>query len=82
SDEKCALALEHGATHAINYRTEDFAARVKDITNGQGVKVVYDSVGKDTFDKSLDCLRPFGLMASFGNASGPVQPFAPGILAS
>ncbi len=82
SDEKCALALEHGAAHAINYRTEDFAARVKDITNGQGVKVVYDSVGKDTFDKSLDCLRPFGLMASFGNASGPVPPFAPGILAS
>ena len=82
SDEKCALALEHGAVHAINYRTEDFAARVKDITNGQGVKVVYDSVGKDTFDKSLDCLRPFGLMASFGNASGPVPPFAPGILAA
>ena len=80
SDEKCALALEHGAAHAINYRTEDFAARVKDITNGQGVKVVYDSVGKDTFDKSLDCLRPFGLMASFGNASGPVPPFAPGML--
>ncbi len=80
SDEKCKLALEHGASHAINYRTEDFAARVKDITNGQGVKVVYDSVGKDTFDKSLDCLRPFGLMASFGNASGPVAPFAPGIL--
>jgi NADPH2:quinone reductase len=80
SDEKCKLALEHGASHAINYRTEDFAARVKEITNGQGVKVVYDSVGKDTFDKSLDCLRPFGLMASFGNASGPVAPFAPGIL--
>ncbi len=82
SDEKCKLALEHGASHAINYRTEDFAARVKEITNGQGVKVVYDSVGKDTFDKSLDCLRPFGLMASFGNASGPVAPFAPGILGS
>jgi NADPH2:quinone reductase len=81
SDEKCALALEHGASHAINYRTEDFAARVKDITNGQGVKVVYDSVGKDTFEKSLDCLRPFGLMASFGNASGPVAPFAPAVLA-
>ncbi|WP_332743903.1 quinone oxidoreductase family protein [Hydrogenophaga sp.] len=80
SDEKCKLALENGASHAINYRTEDFAARVKEITNGQGVKVVYDSVGKDTFDKSLDCLRPFGLMASFGNASGPVAPFAPGIL--
>lgn len=81
SAEKCQLALDHGAEHAINYRTEDFAARVKEITGGQGVKVVYDSVGKDTWDKSLDCLRPFGLMVSFGNASGPVAPFAPGILA-
>jgi NADPH2:quinone reductase len=80
SDEKCALALANGAAHAINYRTEDFAARVKDITGGKGVKVVYDSVGKDTWDKSLDCLRPFGLMASFGNASGPVPPFAPAML--
>jgi NADPH2:quinone reductase len=81
SADKCQLALDHGAEHAINYRTEDFAARVKEITGGQGVKVVYDSVGKDTWDKSLDCLRPFGLMVSFGNASGPVAPFAPGILA-
>ena len=80
SDEKCALAREHGAEFTINYRNEDFAARVKEITGGQGVKVVYDSVGKDTFDKSLDCLMPFGLMVSFGNASGPVAPFAPGIL--
>ena len=80
SDAKCALAKEHGAAHVINYCTEDFAARVKDITGGRGVKVVYDSVGKDTWDKSLDCLQPFGLMASFGNASGPVPPFAPGIL--
>lgn len=80
SDAKCRLALANGAVHAINYSTEDFAARVKDITDGQGVKVVYDSVGKDTWDKSLDCLRPFGLMASFGNASGPVAPFAPGML--
>jgi NADPH2:quinone reductase len=80
SDAKCALAKEHGAAHVINYSTEDFAARVKDITGGKGVKVVYDSVGKDTWDKSLDCLQPFGLMASFGNASGPVPPFAPGIL--
>lgn len=80
SDEKCQLALAHGATHAINYRTEDFAARVKDITGGKGVKVVYDSVGKDTWEGSLNCLRPFGLMCSFGNASGPVPPFAPGIL--
>jgi NADPH2:quinone reductase len=80
SDEKCALALEHGAAHVINYRTQDFAAEVKKITGGAGVKVVYDSVGKDTWDKSLECLRPFGLMASFGNASGPVPPFAVGSL--
>ena len=80
SDAKCALAKEHGAAHVINYATEDFLARVKAITGGKGVKVVYDSVGKDTWDKSLDCLAPFGLMASFGNASGPVGPFAPGIL--
>ena len=80
SDAKCQLALANGAAHAINYATEDFAARVKDITGGKGVKVVYDSVGKDTWDKSLDCLRPFGLMASFGNASGPVPSFAPGML--
>ncbi len=80
SATKCALALEHGAAHAIDYTKEDFVARVKAITAGKGVKVVYDSVGKDTFDKSLDCLRPFGLMASFGNSSGPVAPFAPGLL--
>ena len=80
SDAKCQLALANGAAHAINYKAENFAARVKEITGGQGVKVVYDSVGKDTWDKSLDCLRPFGLMASFGNASGPVAPFAPGVL--
>lgn len=80
SDSKCALALANGAEFAINYVAEDFAVRVKEITGGKGVKVVYDSVGKDTWDKSLDCLAPFGLMASFGNASGPVAPFAPGIL--
>ncbi|MEO6856707.1 MAG: quinone oxidoreductase [Rhodoferax sp.] len=80
SAEKCALALANGAAYAINYAAEDFVARVKEITGGKGVKVVYDSVGKDTFEKSLDCLRPFGLLASFGNASGPVAPFAPGIL--
>jgi NADPH2:quinone reductase len=74
SDAKCALALEHGAIAAINYHTEDIVARVKQITGGAGVKVVYDSVGKDTFERSLDCLRPFGLMVSFGNASGPVPP--------
>jgi NADPH:quinone reductase len=80
SDEKCQLALAHGAAHAINYRSEKFVDRVKAITAGKGVKVVYDSVGKDTFEGSLDCLRPFGLLASFGNASGPVPPFAPGLL--
>ena len=80
SAAKCALAKEHGAAHVIDYSKEDFVARVKDITGGQGVKVVYDSVGKDTWEGSLNCLRPFGLMASFGNASGPVPPFAPGML--
>jgi NADPH2:quinone reductase len=82
SDEKCQLALQHGAAHAINYRKENFVQRVKDITGGAGVKVVYDSVGKDTFEGSLDVLKPFGLMACFGNASGPVAPFSPGILAA
>lgn len=80
SAAKCQLALDHGAAHAIDYSKEDFVARVKAITDGKGVKVVYDSVGKDTFEGSLNCLRPFGLLASFGNASGPVPPFAPGIL--
>ena len=80
SDAKCELARANGAAHVINYAKEDFLVRVKEITGGKGVKVVYDSVGKDTWDKSLDCLMPFGLMASFGNASGPVAPFAPGIL--
>lgn len=82
SDEKCELARANGAAHVINYRTEDFAARVKAITGGKGVKVVYDSVGKDTWDGSLDCLAPFGLMVTFGNASGPVPPFAPAVLAA
>lgn len=80
SDAKCKLALANGASHAINYNTEDFLVKVKEITGGKGVKVVYDSVGKDTWEKSLDCLSPLGLMASFGNASGPVPAFAPGIL--
>jgi len=82
SDAKCALAKENGAAHAINYTKEDFVARVKEITGGKGVKVVYDSVGKDTFDKSLDCLQPFGLMASFGAASGPPAPLNVGTLAA
>ncbi|MEG1454176.1 MAG: quinone oxidoreductase, partial [Comamonas sp.] len=82
SDEKCQLALANGAEVAINYRTENFAERVKDITAGKGVKVVYDSVGKDTWDGSLQCLRTFGLMVCFGNASGPVPAFAPSLLAA
>ena len=77
SDEKCQLALANGAAEAINYRTQDFAARVKDLTGGQGVRAVYDSVGKDTWAGSLASLNFLGLMASFGNASGPVPPFAP-----
>jgi len=80
SDKKCALALANGAEFAINYASEDFLVKVKAITGGKGVKVVYDSVGKDTWDQSLDCLAPFGLMVSFGNVSGPVAPFAPGML--
>lgn len=81
SDEKCRLALANGAAHAINYRSENFAERVQQITGGQGVKVVYDSDGKDTWEGSLQCLRRFGLMVSFGNASGPVPPFSPAALA-
>jgi NADPH2:quinone reductase len=74
SDAKCELARAAGASHVINYRKEDVVARVKEITGGAGVKVVYDSVGKDTWERSLDCLAPFGLMVTFGNASGPVPP--------
>ncbi len=82
SDAKCALAKANGAAHVINYAKEDFVARVKEITGGKGLKVVYDSVGKDTFMKSLDCLRPFGLAVNFGNASGKVEPFDLNILAA
>jgi len=82
SDDKCALAKTNGAAFTINYAKEDFVARVKEITGGAGVKVVYDSVGKDTFLKSLDCLQPFGLLASFGNASGKVEPLDLGLLAA
>jgi NADPH2:quinone reductase len=82
SQAKCALAKENGAAHVIDYTKEDFVARVKEITGGKGVKVVYDSVGKDTFDKSLDCLQPFGLLASFGAASGPPAPMNVGTLAA
>jgi NADPH2:quinone reductase len=74
TDDKCKLAEQHGAAHAINYRREDVVARVKDITGGKGVNVVYDAVGKDTWERSLDCLAPLGVMVSFGNASGIVPP--------
>ncbi|MFN0263748.1 quinone oxidoreductase family protein [Tepidamorphus sp. 3E244] len=74
SDEKCELAKAHGAHHVINYRTEDFVERVAEITDGKKCAVVYDGVGKDTFTGSLDCLQPFGMMVTFGNASGPVDP--------
>jgi NADPH2:quinone reductase len=82
SAEKIECAKNHGCDHVINYRTENFAERVREITNGKGVPVVYDSVGKDTFMDSLDCLQPRGLMVSFGNSSGPVDHFAPGTLSS
>jgi NADPH2:quinone reductase len=82
SDAKCALAKANGAAHVINYNTEDFVARVKEITGGKGVRAVYDSVGKETFFKSLDCLSPFGLVAVFGNASGKVDPLDVNMLAA
>ncbi|MDB5908369.1 MAG: quinone oxidoreductase [Massilia sp.] len=82
SEEKAALAKAAGAAHVINYNTENFVERVKEITNGEKVPVVYDSIGKDTFIGSLDCLRPLGTMVSFGSASGPVPPFSLNELAS
>jgi len=82
SAEKMALAKAHGAEHVINYSTENFVEKVKAITGGKGVPVVYDSVGKTTWEGSLDCLRPRGLIVTFGNASGPVAPVNLGILAS
>lgn len=80
SDDKAKLAKEHGCTHTINYAKEDFVARVKEITGGQLCDVVYDSVGKDTFPGSLDCLKQRHLWVSFGNSSGPVPPIDIGIL--
>jgi len=79
SDEKCSLAKAHGAEHVINYSRENFVERVKSITGGKGLPVVYDAVGKTTWEGSLDCLRPRGLMVSFGNASGAVPPVNIGI---
>jgi NADPH:quinone reductase len=82
SDEKTALAKAHGADHVINYSKENFVEKVKAITGGKGVPVVYDGVGKATWEGSLDCLRPRGLMVTFGNASGPVPPVNLGILSA
>jgi NADPH2:quinone reductase len=82
SDEKCKLAKAAGATHVINYKTENFVERVKEITGGKKCDVVYDSIGKDTFPASLDCLKPLGLFVTFGNASGPIDAFNAGILAA
>jgi NADPH2:quinone reductase len=82
SDEKGALAKANGCAHVINYNKQDFVQQVKEITGGKGVPVVYDSIGKDTFTGSLDCLAPLGMMVSYGSASGPVAPFGLNELAS
>ena len=82
SDEKCRLAVEHGAEVCLNYATGDFAGRVREITGGRGVDVVMDAVGAQTWDGSLNCLRPLGMMISFGNASGKVPPFDISVLAA
>lgn len=82
TDEKCRLAEAHGADVCINYSTEDFVSRVKDLTNGEKVDVVMDSVGKSTWAGSLDCIKPTGIMATFGNASGKPDPVDPQVLAA
>jgi NADPH2:quinone reductase len=82
SDAKCQLALDHGAAHAINYRQPDWPSQVRALTGGRGVDAVMDSVGAATFEGSLDCLRPVGMMISFGNASGVVPPVNLGVLAA
>jgi len=81
SDEKAKLAKAHGCEHTIVYTRENFAERVKELTGGKKVPVVYDSVGKDTYMGSLDCLQPLGMLVIFGNGSGPVPPFDLGLLA-
>jgi len=82
SEEKAALARSHSCHHTILYNQEDFAERTREITGGKGVDVVYDSVGRATFMKSLDCLRPMGMMVAFGQSSGLVPPFDPGLLSA
>jgi NADPH2:quinone reductase len=81
SEEKARLAKENGCHHTILYRDEDIPSRVREITGGVGAAVAYDSIGQATFEKSLDSLRPFGVLATYGAASGPVEPFSPQILA-
>jgi NADPH2:quinone reductase len=81
SPEKIALAKKHGYDHVINYRTENFAEKVRELTNGEGVDVVYDSVGRDTYMGSLDVLKPLGMFACFGQSSGVIPPFDLGLLA-
>jgi len=82
SEEKAELARAHGCDHPILYKQEDFVARVRELTDGRGVAAVYDSVGRDTFLNSLDCLQPLGILVSFGQSSGPVESFNPGLLAA
>jgi NADPH2:quinone reductase len=81
SDEKAALAKANGCDHVILYRHEEIPKRVAELTSGKGVAAVYDSIGKATFAASLDCLQPFGVLATYGNATGAVDPFSPSILA-
>ena len=82
NDEKAALAKAYGCDHTIVYTQENFKERVSEITGGEGVDVVYDSIGKETFTDSLDSLKPLGMMVTFGNATGPIDPFSPSILAA
>lgn len=82
TDEKAAVARSHGCDHPIVSSRESFVTRVKELTSGRGVRVVYDSIGKDSWDGSLDCLQPLGMMVSYGNSSGPVAPFAPAVLSA
>jgi NADPH2:quinone reductase len=81
TEEKAELARANGCDHPILYKSQDFAEQVRELTGGRGVPVVYDSVGKDTFLRSLDCLAPRGMMVSFGQSSGAIEPFSPGVLA-
>ena len=82
SPEKVELAKANGCAHVLNTKDAGWEKKVREITGGKGVPVVYDSIGKDTFMAGLDCLQPRGIMVTYGNASGPVDPFSPGILAA